>query len=155
MAITYLKGDATQPLGGGNRIIVHICNDIGGWGHGFVVAISKRWKEPEQMYRRWYAAQKGKDIPLGEIQLVQVEKDVWVCNMVAQHRIGPTDGIAPVRYEAIKDGLGQLARTAQHLGASIHMPRIGCGLGGGVWDCVEPIIEEQLSDLDVTVYDLT
>ena len=155
MAITYLTGDATQPLGGGNKIIVHICNNIGGWGRGFVVAISKRWKEPEWMYRQWHAAQKGKNLPLGEIQLVQVEKDIWVCNMVAQHNIMSIGGVAPIRYEAIQDGLRQVFLTAQHLGASIHMPRIGCGLGGGVWDRVEPIIEEQLPGLDVTVYDLT
>lgn len=40
--ITYLKGDATNPQSEENKIIAHICNDIGGWGKGFVVAISKR-----------------------------------------------------------------------------------------------------------------
>ena len=54
MPINYLEGDATQPIGNGPKIIVHVCNDIGGWGKGFVVAISKRWKEPEAEYRRWY-----------------------------------------------------------------------------------------------------
>lgn len=29
MNITYLKGDATTPTATGNKIIVHICNDIG------------------------------------------------------------------------------------------------------------------------------
>lgn len=44
MEINYLKGDATNPASAGNKIIVHVCNDIGGWGKGFVMAISKRWK---------------------------------------------------------------------------------------------------------------
>lgn len=26
--ITYLKGDATQPIGDGCKIIIHICNDM-------------------------------------------------------------------------------------------------------------------------------
>lgn len=46
--ITYITGDATRPQDQGAKIIVHICNDIGGWGKGFVVAISRRWPEPEQ-----------------------------------------------------------------------------------------------------------
>lgn len=44
--ITYLKGDATTPQARGNKIIAHVCNDLGGWGKGFVLAISKRWPEP-------------------------------------------------------------------------------------------------------------
>jgi O-acetyl-ADP-ribose deacetylase (regulator of RNase III) len=47
-AINYIKGDATAPISKGEKIICHICNDIGGWGKGFVLAISKRWKEPEE-----------------------------------------------------------------------------------------------------------
>ena len=51
MNIQYVKGDATTPQGDGHKIIVHVCNDLGKWGKGFVLAISKRWKEPEATYR--------------------------------------------------------------------------------------------------------
>lgn len=30
--IQYIKGDATSPKGTDNKIIVHVCNDVGGWG---------------------------------------------------------------------------------------------------------------------------
>ncbi len=40
--ISYLVGDATTPDTQGPKIISHICNDIGAWGKGFVLAISKR-----------------------------------------------------------------------------------------------------------------
>jgi hypothetical protein len=35
------------------------------------------------------------------------------------------------------------------------MPRIGCGLAGGDWSRIEPLIEEQLCarGVQVTVYD--
>tara|TARA_R110002111_G_scaffold227346_2_gene288919 strand:+ start:47395 stop:47511 length:117 start_codon:yes stop_codon:yes gene_type:complete len=35
------------------------------------------------------------------------------------------------------------------------MPRIGCGLAGGKWDKVEPLIEQTLrtAGIDVYVYD--
>ena len=41
--INYVIGDATQPIGDGAKIIVHVCNDIGGWGRGFVLALTKKW----------------------------------------------------------------------------------------------------------------
>jgi hypothetical protein len=36
------------------------------------------------------------------------------------------------------------------------MPRIGCGLAGGKWEDIGPIVEEELDNqgIDVTVYDL-
>ena len=39
--------------------------------------------------------------------------------------------------------------------ASVHMPRIGCGLAGGKWEMIEPIILQRLSnnDVEVVVYD--
>lgn len=42
MEILYIKGDATAPIGSGVKVITHICNDIGGWGKGFVLALSKK-----------------------------------------------------------------------------------------------------------------
>ena len=47
--INYLKGDATNPEISGNKIIAHICNDVGGWGKGFVVAVSKGGKNPSYL----------------------------------------------------------------------------------------------------------
>ena len=38
MSIVYTIGDATLPAGPGPKIIVHICNDQGKWGKGFVSA---------------------------------------------------------------------------------------------------------------------
>ena len=48
--INYVIGDATAPQGEGNKIICHICNDVGGWGAGFVMALSKKWKQPVEEY---------------------------------------------------------------------------------------------------------
>jgi hypothetical protein len=48
-----------------------------------------------------------------------------------------------------------VAEKARELNASVHMPRIGCGLAGGKWEKIEPIIQKHLCDggIDVTVYD--
>jgi len=152
--IQYLKGDATDPQIEGNKIIAHICNDIGGWGKGFVMAISKRWKKPENEYRKWF--QSEDNFNLGEIQIIQVENEIWICNMIGQHKtITNSKGIPPIRYEAVEKCLEKLTDEALKLNASIHMPRIGCGLAGGNWEEIEPIIEKTLlkNNVEVYVYD--
>jgi O-acetyl-ADP-ribose deacetylase (regulator of RNase III) len=83
--VNYIVGDATNPQTKGNKIIVHVCNDIGGWGKGFVLAISKRWKQPEQQYRAWFKLEDN--FSLGQVQFVQVEEDLWVANLIGQHTI--------------------------------------------------------------------
>ncbi|WP_030686691.1 macro domain-containing protein [Streptomyces globisporus] len=154
--IEYVKGDATAPRGKGVRIVAHVCNDLGGWGKGFVLAVSRRWPEPEAAYRRWRRERAANDFGLGAAQFVQVSSWLWVANLVGQRgvRTGRSTGV-PVRYEAIDAALGRLADKAVELEASVHMPRIGCGLAGGTWDRVEPLVRERLVErgISVTVYD--
>jgi O-acetyl-ADP-ribose deacetylase (regulator of RNase III) len=153
--ITYIKGDATCPQAKGIKIICHVCNDIGGWGKGFVLAISRRWEQPEAEYRAWYAVGKRGGFCLGSVQFIQVEPYIWVANMVGQRGIKRGSSGPPIRYEAIAICLQQVAVKARELEASVHMPRIGCGLAGGEWSKVEPLIEEHLCGVGVavTVYD--
>src|SRR5690242_12408712 len=106
MQIHYLKGDATQPQGDGAKIITHICNDSGGWGKGFVLAISKRWKQPEVQYRQWYDSKRN--FQLGEVQFVQVEADLTSANIIGQPKTSPTNGVPPIRDEAVRTGLQQV-----------------------------------------------
>ena len=147
-----IKGDATRPQGEGQKIIVHICNDIGGWGKGFVLALNNRWFTPKKEYQHWHRRKKG--FKLGAIQMVRVEEDISVCNLIGQRDIYTKNGVKPIRYAAVRKGLTLLAEQAKSMGASVHMPLIGCGLAGGSWAKMRPIIEEALSDLDVTVYRL-
>ncbi len=156
--IHYVVGDATQPEGKGHKIIVHICNDIGRWGKGFVLAISRRWKEPEKAYRQWYEHPANDNrMELGKIQPVMVSDDITVINLIAQKGIYRSKGVPPIRYEAVRTCLNKVCRYASGIEdkpISIHMPRIGCGLAGGNWREIEHIIRETLSDIDVYVYDL-
>ena len=173
--INYLTGDATDPQVPGPKIIAHVCNDIGGWGRGFVLSLSKRWPEPEREYRRWY--QEGSKmlvgpgfseltigIPcqLGEVIFIPVANGegppgtgpnrTFVANMVAQRGVMALDGVPPVRYDAIERCLWHVAKVASKEGASVHMPRIGCGLAGGRWSEIEPIVDRTLVQKQVPVY---
>ena len=88
-------------------------------------------------------------------QFVQVAPDLWVANLVAQHGLKSGREGPPIRYEAVAQCLQQVAERARELGASAHMPRIGCGLAGGEWSRIEPLLEEHLCrrGVAVTVYD--
>jgi O-acetyl-ADP-ribose deacetylase (regulator of RNase III) len=156
-SIAYLTGDATKPLNmQGPRIIAHICNDRGGWGKGFVVALGKRFPTAREFYRHW--AQAGLEtFYLGAIQIVGVGDGLHVVNMVAQHGYkGTAKNAVPLDYVALQECLKKLANLALRMGASVHMPRIGTGNAGGSWLKIEPMIERTLcvNGIAVVVYDL-
>lgn len=176
MPIEYRKEDATSPIDENTKIITHICNDIGGWGKGFVMAITKKWKEPENEYRKWYKAKIGeesniveyqrltrrdeysneKEFKLGNVQFVKVSNGLWIANMIAQHKIRKNnDGLPPIRYPFVRECLERVREFAQVENANVHMPRIGCGLAGGEWTKIEEIINDELiaHEIKTTVYD--
>ena len=154
MKLNYVEGDATNPTASGPKILVHLCNDVGRWGKGFVLAVSNRWREPEELFRTSFAS--GSNSALGDVQFVAVADDLVVANLIGQHgtaRRGTT--MPPVRYDAIGKGLQTVRDRAQLVGASVHMPRIGAGLAGGDWQRIEAIVIATLIKCEVptTVYD--
>lgn len=154
--IRYTSGDATAPTADGVCIIAHVCNDIGGWGKGFVRAVSARWPAPERAYRHWYRHRDANDFGLGAVQLVEITPELYVANMIGQHGIASAANPTPIRYEALEQCLTRLADHALVLQASIHAPRLGAGLAGGEWPRVADLITARLCDREiaVTIYDL-
>src|SRR4029077_13113334 len=67
-SIEYLRGDATCPQARGVKIIAHVCNDLGRWGKGFVLALSRRWAQPERAYRDWHRDRAGNTFGLGPVR---------------------------------------------------------------------------------------
>ncbi|ODU25375.1 MAG: hypothetical protein ABS95_00190 [Verrucomicrobia bacterium SCN 57-15] len=158
MALHELTGDATQPVQTeGNILVAHVVNDRGGWGKGFVLAVSKRWPQAEKDYRDWAKSGRRGDesstpFQLGEVLISKVEPNVDVAHLLAQHGyIGP-DNPTPLSYEALAQCLRKLADIAAAQNASIHMPRIGAGLSGGDWSRIRQIIEQELGHLAVYIY---
>lgn len=179
MSLYYTKGDATQPQGEGPKVIPHIVNDEGRWGKGFVLALSKKWKEPEEKYR-------SAGMRLGETDFIRVEDKTLVANMCAQHGVGSSrlerlardggwvndspelngfDKIGtprsrpPIRYGHLSRCMSEVAafcRADMEVWASIHAPRFGAGLAGGNWEVIEQMIFEHWVDngIGVVIYDL-
>lgn len=147
--IGFVVGDATRPIASpGPRCIVHVCNDVGGWGAGFVLAVSARWAAPEAVYRA------EDHLTLGSVQLVAVEPQLYVANLIAQNGFPSRRNDCALDYAA----LGRCLRTLADLTSrdwSYHMPRIGCGIAGGRWETVQGLVNQYLGDRAVTVYDLS
>lgn len=163
--INYIKGDATNPIGNGNKIIIHCCNDVGAWGAGFVLALSRRFPTVEYAYRYWFKEiddelidttiySKTGPCVLGEVQFCKVNNNIWVANMIGQHNIGFINNLPPIRYDAIETCLNKVAKNAKDINASIHCPRFGSGLAGGNWLEIEKLINKTLilNNISVTVY---
>lgn len=160
MPIHEITGDATRPAQTDENILVaHVVNDRGGWGKGFVLAVSKRWPQAEKDYRDWAQSGHGREkfsqaFQLGEVLISKVEPTLGVAHLLAQHGyLGPGNP-TPLSYEALTQCLRKLAGIAAAQNASIHMPRIGAGLAGGDWPRILRIIEQELGDLPVYIYTL-
>ncbi len=162
--IRYVIGDATEPQREGadeRAFIAHICNDVGAWGAGFVVAISRRWSSPRADYIAWHETSFGAGasghFALGEIQVAVVSSSTAVVNMVAQRGFPTAARPCAVDFMALEGCLNLLADEVLGFpGGAVHMPRIGCGIAGASWEDIEPIIERTLCarGVPVTVYDL-
>ena len=160
--IKYIIGDATEPT---DRpvIIAHIVNDLGLWGAGFVVPLGARYPVAKRAYQNWQLESREQKMPsqtttwgLGHTQYVPVTEDVVVANMLAQRGLRSRGNPQPVKLDALIRCLQSVAQNAKELGASVWMPKIGCGLGGRVWETeVEPIVSRELSECRVVVCSLS
>ncbi len=154
--ITFLTGDATAPEGAGQKIIAHVCNNMGAWGAGFVMALSERWRQPQREYQLWASKSRDRLLRLGEVQFVRVSPDITVANIIGQHGTRPLGNLQPIRYEAMVQGLTLTAIRAIETNASVHAPRLGCGLAGGEWRVVEQLLRDAVCarGVPVFIYDL-
>jgi O-acetyl-ADP-ribose deacetylase (regulator of RNase III) len=147
-----VKGDCTEPLmvNNANNIICHITNNIFAWGSGVVMAISNKWPKPEEVYRQ------QKELVLGKLQLVEVEKDLYVANLTAQSGIGFYHGLAPIRYGSFEECLLRLKHEympkLRYKNTVLHLPELGCGRGGGSIDKVKEILNRVFPDLTMYMY---
>jgi len=159
-AIRYIIGDASDPpTTDAPALLMHICNAAGGWGRGFTGALSRRFPEPEQAYRAWFRDHEldAVEFALGQTQFVRVGPHLVVANMLAQTTFRPLPGkVSKLALPALGRCLTRVAEVATGMGASVHAPRIGCGLAGGTWDPIERLIEQHLltRGVAVTIYDL-
>jgi hypothetical protein len=140
--------------------VPHVCNDIGGYGSGFVAALNKRWNAPKDNYKLWHSKKfytlkdnSKVNFELGQVQFVGVEPRTVICNMIAQHLMGSDENGGPcIRYLALAQAMNRVKNIMQKVGfGEIHAPQFGAGLAGGRWDFIEALIIEIWCNNDIPV----
>jgi O-acetyl-ADP-ribose deacetylase (regulator of RNase III) len=154
MNLHYLIGDATHPTVK-PAIIAHICNDCqpGRWGAGFVLALSKINRAPQESYIKWSHRGSVEGYELGAVQLVPFAENVIVANMIAQHDTRWKGKVPPIRYEALEQCLNNVYRHAKDQGMVVCGPRFGADLAGGDWPTIETLIKKTMT-VDTYIYTL-
>lgn len=167
--IEYVKGDVLEPQTNSDNELVyipHICNNIGKWGAGFVLALSNKWPHLRDNYIQWH--QVVNPLPLGRFLIDRAEPGIFVANMIAQRGVKSSVNPKPIKYDALQqaltgvsdyaagyeDGINEDIGDAFGVYSAFHMPKIGSGLAGGDWDRIEGIIKETLANFRVVVYTL-
>jgi len=132
-----LKGDVLTIESG---IIVHGVNTCGAFGSGIAGQIRKQYPA---VHKRYEKEVKNGDFILGEISAVMVGPDKVIINAATQPTFG-YDGKQHVDYDAVRECFKKVERVATFFDLPVHYPMIGCGLGGGKWEIIGPIIDEEL-----------
>lgn len=155
--IHYFKGDVFAGLEKSNKptkILIHICNNKGGWGKGFVTALSNKWEQPETLYRECFKLKFCNC--LGDVQICQIGS-IYVINMVAQDGYRTQGNPHPLNYYALSNCLTKLQdwiKIAKLEAPIIFCPKIGTGLAGGDWNVIEKLLLKYLNEIDLNVYEL-
>ena len=157
--INYYVGDVFEEIKNIKNktiIIPHVCNDVGGWGAGFVVPLGKNFPESKERYIK---LSKEGDIPLGYTQLVYCENEcniVVVCNMIAQHgTVGPNNS-KPIKYGALAECLNRIKILCLYKeNPEIHTCAFDSALAGGNWGIIATLLEEIIPDeIPIHIYSL-
>jgi Zn-dependent peptidase ImmA (M78 family) len=162
--LTYKAGDisaATDAAVEGRPVVVaHVVNDSArAWGrYGVAGALARVVPDAAKAFKAWTIANPD-NLTLGNIHPVSVRAvngaEVTVVSLVAQAGYGPSTQ-PRVSYVKLAEALHALADVAAPVGATVHMPRIGAGQGGGRWDLIEAAVERTLlaRGVPVVVYTL-
>lgn len=160
--LKIVEGDATDPQTTHEKevvVIPHVCNNLGAWGAGFVLALSKKYKKPEEVYKAYCHNNKAFPI-LGAVCYAKMDNFLVVANMIAQDGLVSKDNPIPIKYKALATAMASVADFIDHIGSPdnpivIHCPKFGSDLAGGDWNFILELIRELWLEagIDVVVYE--
>ena len=147
--IEHIKGDLLSVTEG---YIIHGCNAQGVMGAGVARLIKDKYPLAFKDYALCLQAKRTLNKPaLGSCTYSIQPDNVVVVNAVTQEWMGTdrryTDYDA-VRacFEDFMDEIDSHQNIYEDMPRVLNFPLIGCGLGGGEWDVIEQIIEEEIDD---------
>lgn len=128
-------------------VIPHVCNNRATMGAGVALALAIEWPSILPEYQELCMQPK----PLGRQTRVEVQKDIIVCNMIAQDGFAGEPGVVPLQYAALGMCMGELRDYLTEHPGSIVAPRFGAGLAGGNWGVIKKFIHEVWTAADINV----
>lgn len=134
-------------------IIVHGCNAQGEMGAGVALAVRRKYEGAYLVYRKAY---EQNQLKVGRIVPYHATRDaggtrLLIVNAITQEHYGTHK--RQVDYEGVYQCFERVAKLARETGLhDIHFPLIGCGLAGGKWSIIAPIIEETLDGLNAHLW---
>lgn len=158
MKVTYKQGDIFADLDAidGHNTLIHICNNKGGWGKGFVLALSKFNKLPEKVFKDSF--KDDINCSLGCIQNIEISKKLMVVNMIAQNGYKSNTNPIPLDYGALDMCLESISDQIIKckIFTTIIAPKIGTGLAGGNWTLIESLLTKHFTEkgIPVTIYEI-
>jgi len=97
------------------------------------------------LYQDKYNRVSTKDL-LGEIDLIEVEPNLYVCNLFGQEFYG-YDGKRYTSYGAWEKALPELKIEAEKLNLPVYFPHgVGCVRGGANFEIISSMIEEYFPE---------
>lgn len=154
LKIIYKKGDLLEAP---EKYILHGCNAQGKMGP--VIAAMIKAKYPIA-YLAYKASEQYGGMKLGRITYAGQEDGKVIINGITQEFYGRNPNIQYVDYWAMREvmqGVDWLMHNwAERMGhvVPVAMPLIGAGHGGGDWNIIEKIIEEESVHFQAVVYQL-
>lgn len=147
----------------GKIVIPHVVNTLGCMGSGVAAGIRKKWPIANKWYEDWYGMDSYGGIlddeltwtnhkfELGECQFVEVEPDIYVCNMVGQKDIGPNEfGMPPIRMDSLRECIFRLRKfVVENNISSIASCKFGSLRAGGNFEDIKKMIFEIFQEVDV------
>jgi len=140
-----LKEVTPQTITGLN-IIVHGCNAQGVMGSGFAKQVAQLYPACLETYRQQvdFLKRVQPDQVLGQCIQYWASPYLVIVNAITQQDFGRDPARRYVSYRAVAEAFSQLRDMPGLLGATVHYPQIGAGLGGGDWAVISEIISNRL-----------
>lgn len=142
--IRYTKGNLLETS---TEALVNTVNTVGVMGKGIALQFKEAYPNNYKIYRD---ACKAGTFHTGQVLAVRdgdLRNQKWIINFPTKaHWKGKSE------YGFVKEGLKVLKQKLIELNIkSIAIPPLGCGNGGLEWEKVKPLINSELSDLNIEV----
>lgn len=153
--IHHVQGDIFETNA---DVMAHQVNCMGVMGSGVAAQIKERFPKVYIRYRNVCRCSTP-DVLLGMAQYVAIPapssktRPLGIINLFAQKSYGRDE--RHTNYDAFRESVRVMKNIMYHRGyQSVALPyKIGCVRGGGDWNKVLRIIEEELSDYEVFLYE--